>query len=73
MELHLANATALTRQKMQGITNPERSMRNRKPYRTQAQRDEARDSAKRNEHGTFTCGVDLSYHAAPVATFDEED
>ncbi|WP_320203729.1 hypothetical protein [Agrobacterium rosae] len=58
-QAHLAHQTGLTRT---GKIN----MLNRKPYRTAAQKDEARRTARKFE-GTWVSGSPVSYHRATKA------
>lgn len=53
MQAHLAHMTKYTREQMQGKTDPERDMRNRKPYRTKELKKEAKDNAVLVRAGTL--------------------
>lgn len=57
-------ATQLTRQIAEGRSNPERSMLNKKPYRTKSQKVTARDKARKDKDGTFRSNTPRSFHAS---------
>ena len=58
-------ATKLTREIFEGKVNPSRNMHNRKPYRTRAQKAEARDKARRCGDGAWRSSAPVSWHPEP--------
>lgn len=57
--------TKLTRDILDGAKNPSRNMHNRKPYRTKAQKAEARHEAVRCKDGAWRSPVAVSVHSVP--------
>lgn len=57
--------TKLTREIMEGKKAPSRNMWNGKPYRTAAQKRDARREAYRGNDGTFHSDAPVSWHPVP--------
>ena len=61
-----AYATEITLAKLEGrAPNMSRVNHNKKPYRTKAQKAEARNRAHKCDDGAWRCNVPVSYHPAP--------
>jgi hypothetical protein len=58
-------ATQFTREKHAGKRNPQISMWNRKPYRTKAQKQRARQSAAKGHDGAYRSPAPTSMHPIP--------
>ena len=57
--------TKLTREIMEGKKAPTRNMWNGKPYRTRAEKAEARAKARRCNDGAFRSTAPVSWHPVP--------
>lgn len=57
--------TKLTREILEGKANPSRNMWNGKPYRTKAQKAEARSDAEKCSDGAFRSNASVSWHPVP--------
>ena len=57
--------TKLTRETLEGKKNPSRNMWNGKPYRTKAQKAEARRVASPCSDGTWRSHAPVSWHPVP--------
>lgn len=68
MLAHLANTTKLTRnyRDFQKTGVEDRDMTNRKPYRTKAQKLDAKERAYKGKDGTFHSAAPKSYHPVIV-------
>lgn len=61
-----AYATEITLAKLEGrAPNMAKVNHNKKPYRTKAQKAEARNRAYKCDDGAYRCSVPVSYHPAP--------
>lgn len=58
-------ATRYTREKHDGRRNPQIEMWNRKPYRTKAQKAEARQTATKCSDGAIRSNAPFSIHPKP--------
>lgn len=57
--------TKLTREILEGKKSPARNMWNGKPYRTKAQKVEARKSAHRCADGAYRSAAPITFHPIP--------
>lgn len=60
-----AYATNLTLDIFEGKKNPSRNMHNRKPFRTKAQKADARATARKCADGAYRSKAGVSFHDAP--------
>lgn len=57
--------TKLTREILEGKANPSRNPWNGKPYRTKAQKAEARSRASKRDDGAYRSLAPVSWHPIP--------
>jgi hypothetical protein len=57
--------TKLTREILDGKANPSRNMWNGKPYRTRAQKIDARREARKCKDGAYRSAAPVSWHPVP--------